>query len=173
MNRSLTLAAAVAFVAAASRAVVDWRIFRPDSVPIGQVLALFVFAVVLAHAVWMACRACSGEQGAAGTAPRTVWWLWLGVLVIGLIVWPAAFQPDRFALASLLFFGSLAAFPAAVADGLGRDGRLARWVVGWRRAGSSDSRGGHRVGGRVLYRARAAASAAWISTTTSVRRTTW
>jgi len=134
LNRSFTLAAAVAFVAAASRAVVDWRVFRPDSVPIGQLLTLLVFTVVLAHAVWMACRACSGEPGVAGTAPRAVWWLWLGVLVIGLIVWPAAFQPDRFPLASLLFFGSLAAFPAAVVDGLGRDGRLARWVVGWRRA---------------------------------------
>ena len=76
-----------------------------------------LLAIVLSHAIWMAVASGRRVFPEASIPGPAVWWLWVGILLIAVLLLPAAFEPDQYSLASLFVFGGLLAFPAAWADG--------------------------------------------------------
>ncbi len=75
-----------------------------------------LLALALAHAIWTAVTAKGDRTRSANIPGPAVWWLWGGLLVLAILLLPAAFQIEQHALASLIVFGSILAFPAAYVD---------------------------------------------------------
>ncbi len=85
--------------------------------------AIVVLAVALAHAVgnnW-SFRPADADRGSS-----VIQWercVWIGLLILAIAVWPAAFDPYCFSLAVLFVFGSMALFPVVLIETRGPSGR--------------------------------------------------
>ena len=134
LNRSAFIAGTLALATIGMRVFVQWTVHGSQSLTLGRILCLLLAGFVLAHAISAFQHSDRYKGDRSPSTVRAVWVLWIGVLVFGIILWPLALEPSQYALATLLFFGAWAAFPAAIADSIESNERLDGWVKLWRRS---------------------------------------
>ena len=132
MNRSSWTAAGAAAAVVGIRVLAEWYAHSMVTSSPMRILGLAVVGVALGHAFWMASRAARKPDDVAAAPGPAIWWLWVGVLLLAIGLWPAAFSPNKYSLAALVFFGSILIWPAAIAESWPTEGPVLRWVWVWR-----------------------------------------
>lgn len=132
LNRAKSLAVGIGVSVLITRMTLAW--YCGEAID-GRVFWLLLLSGVLIHAVATLLQSRGLAAHDRPAPPEAAWWLWCGILLIAIALWPYAFDPDKYSLAALLFWGSLVAAPAAVADSM-RPPTLqtgTAWHVGARR----------------------------------------